>query len=573
VEFDRSDAKVAVFWGAGGTFCAGWDLQYASTLIEPARFQKEIVDDLAFPLGSAQPPRGPLGPSCMELSKHMVAGVEGAAVAGGMELALLCDVRVMAETAYLGVYCRRWGITLLDGGTVRLPRLVGQGKVLEITMTGRKVPAEECYRIGLCEKVVAPGTAREAAEAMAHEIARFPQQAVLADRRSIIETRGLPVREALKLEWANGVAAVINEGVAGEGRFRDGTGRHGDFSRIGTLVSQRRASLKGPWIEQEAVPMPDYSFTERMPLEAGFAAVFARDIVPILDHHEKRRRETRKQTLSGIGIAGVRGAGGRAVSSTQGWDDGVVLLPVLGVFGIISVYGYFANKWRQGLAAEVLPVMCNFLGGISYGAASPQPETIAELGLVPRFSRAEIDDTISGSHGGLDYVLIEVKLKRRSYSSKGRRRTRTVFRGLLIRIELLEEVPSILFARDYGGVGNCLSKSLSSTRQDRGRIEAPFPEFEARYETYTDDPEGARNFITPELTDGLLAIARAETDRERYLAAATEGHGFYLVLPRKGDFLSLGSLFRPLADSEKQFHQALADLTLPRWVIDTLRGS
>ena len=99
-------------------------------------------------------------------------------------------------------------------------------------MTGRKVPAEECYRIGLCEKVVAPGTAREAAEAMAHEIARFPQQAVLADRRSIIETRGLPVREALKLEWTNGVAAVINEGVAGAGRFRDGTGRHGDFSRI-----------------------------------------------------------------------------------------------------------------------------------------------------------------------------------------------------------------------------------------------------------------------------------------------------------------------------------------------------
>jgi len=231
-EFDRSDAKVGVFWGAGGTFCAGWDLQYASTLTEPARFQKEIVDDLAFPLGSAQPPRGPLGPSRMELSKPMIAAVEGAAVAGGMELALLCDVRVMAETAYLGVYCRLWGVTLLDGGTVRLPRLVGQGKALEITMTGRKVPAEECYRIGLCEKVVAPGTAREAAEAMAHEIARFPQQAVLADRRSIIETRGLPVREALKLEWANGVAAVINEGVAGAGRFRDGTGRHGNFSRI-----------------------------------------------------------------------------------------------------------------------------------------------------------------------------------------------------------------------------------------------------------------------------------------------------------------------------------------------------
>jgi len=139
---------------------------------------------------------------------------------------------VMAENAYLGVYCRRWGITLVDGGTVRLPRLAGQGKALEITLTGRKVPAEECYRIGLCEKVVAPGTARAEAEAMAREIARFPQAAVLADRRSIIESRGLPVREALKLEWANGITAILNEGTAGADRFRGGAGRHGDFSRI-----------------------------------------------------------------------------------------------------------------------------------------------------------------------------------------------------------------------------------------------------------------------------------------------------------------------------------------------------
>ena len=168
----------------------------------------------------------------MELSKPLIGAIEGPAVAGGMELALLCDVRVMAETAYLGVYCRRWGIPLLDGGTVRLPRLVGQGKALEIALTGRKVPAEECYRIGLCEKVVPEGEARSAAEEMAHEIARFPQAAVLADRRSIIETRGLTVREALKVEWANGIDAVRKEGAAGATRFRDGAGRHGDFSKI-----------------------------------------------------------------------------------------------------------------------------------------------------------------------------------------------------------------------------------------------------------------------------------------------------------------------------------------------------
>jgi len=138
----------------------------------------------------------------------------------------------MAETAYLGIYCRRWGIPLLDGGTVRLARLVGQGRALEITMTGRKVPAEECYRIGLCEKVVPEGQARAAAEEMAWEIARFPQGAVLADRRSIIETRGLTVHEALKLEWANGVDAIRTEGAAGAARFSAGAGRHGDFSEV-----------------------------------------------------------------------------------------------------------------------------------------------------------------------------------------------------------------------------------------------------------------------------------------------------------------------------------------------------
>ncbi len=232
-EFDRDeDARVAVFWGEGEGFCAGWDLKYASTLLDGDRFQNDIVEGLALPLGAAPAPRGPMGPSRLELTKPVIGAIEGPAVAGGMELALWCDVRVMAETAYLGVYCRRWGIPLIDGGTARLPRLVGQGKALEIAMTGRKVPAEECYRIGLCEKVVAPGGAREAAEEMAQEISRFPQGAVLADRRSIIETRGMKMRDALQLEWANGVDVVRKEGAAGASRFRDGAGRHGDFGQI-----------------------------------------------------------------------------------------------------------------------------------------------------------------------------------------------------------------------------------------------------------------------------------------------------------------------------------------------------
>lgn len=230
LEFDRSpEARVAVFTGAGGAFCAGWDLKYAASLAEGSR---EALRELDFPFGSSPALRGPLGPSRLELTKPVIGAIEGPAVAGGMELALWCDVRVMAETAYLGVYCRRWGITLVDGGTVRLPRLVGQGKALEITMTGRKVEAAECYQIGLCEKVVPHGAARSAAEAMAQEIARFPQQAMLADRRSIIATRGMPMRTALEYEWNHGLRAIEEEGLSGAARFRDGAGRHGDFGRI-----------------------------------------------------------------------------------------------------------------------------------------------------------------------------------------------------------------------------------------------------------------------------------------------------------------------------------------------------
>ncbi|KUJ85215.1 enoyl-CoA hydratase [Ruegeria marisrubri] len=231
MEFETGPAKTAVFWGKGGNFCAGWDLKLAASLSDPQK-REAYFDAHAFPIGAAPVGPGPLGPSRLELSKPVIGAIEGAAVAGGMELALWCDIRVMADTAYLGVYCRRWGITLMDGGSVRLPRLVGQGKALEIALTGRKVEAEECYRIGLAERVVPHGQARAEAEALAQEIARFPQEAVRADRRSIIETRGMQVRDALKVEWANGLDAIRREGTAGAGRFRDGAGRHGDFTNI-----------------------------------------------------------------------------------------------------------------------------------------------------------------------------------------------------------------------------------------------------------------------------------------------------------------------------------------------------
>ncbi|MFJ5368626.1 crotonase/enoyl-CoA hydratase family protein [Bosea sp. CER48] len=232
IALDRDEETAAiVFWGEGGAFCAGWDLKYAQAFTDAGRFDREIVEGLAFP-DKGNPPRGPMGPSRLEMSKPLIAAIEGPAVAGGMELALWCDVRVMAADAYFGVYCRRWGIPLIDGGTVRLPRLVGEGRALEIIMTGRKVPADEALRIGLCEQVTAKGQARTAAEAMAREIARFPQGAVRADRASAIAGHGLSVQEALAREWQRGVHTIATEGAAGAGRFAAGRGRGGDFSEI-----------------------------------------------------------------------------------------------------------------------------------------------------------------------------------------------------------------------------------------------------------------------------------------------------------------------------------------------------
>ena len=227
--FDADPAQsVAVLFGAGGAFCAGFDLKYAASLLR----KEHPLCDLDFPSGEGPVPRGPMGPTRLALGKPVIAAIAGPAVAGGMELALWCDIRVMEESAFMGVYCRRWGVPLIDGGTVRLPRIVGRGRALDITLTGRKVPAEECYSIGLCERLVPDGTSREAAEALAREIARFPQDCMRADRRSIRLQEGLSEAEALRAEWNNSVGVFEREGAAGAARFAAGKGRHGDFESI-----------------------------------------------------------------------------------------------------------------------------------------------------------------------------------------------------------------------------------------------------------------------------------------------------------------------------------------------------
>jgi enoyl-CoA hydratase len=233
LEFDADEsASVAVFYGAGGAFCAGWDLKYVSTLNADYPLGELDIPTAGPHSNGSEIPRGPMGPSRLELHKPVIAAIEGPAVAGGMELGLWCDFRVMAQDSYFGVYCRRWGVPLIDGGTVRLPRIVGLGRALEIILTGRKVPADECLSLGLCEYVTPNGGARDKAEELAREIARFPQVCVRADRRSAIKSHGLGVRQALVQEWYNGREALIKDGVSGANRFKDGLGRHGDFTRI-----------------------------------------------------------------------------------------------------------------------------------------------------------------------------------------------------------------------------------------------------------------------------------------------------------------------------------------------------
>jgi enoyl-CoA hydratase len=226
LEFDADDeARVAVLYGEGGAFCAGWDLKYVSTLNKDYPLGELDIPPAGARGNGGDIPRGPLGPTRLELDKPVIAAVAGPAVAGGMELAL-------QEDAYFGVYCRRWGVPLIDGGTVRLPRIVGQGRALDIILTGRKVPAEECLRIGLCEYLVPNGEVRAKAEELAQDIARFPPVCVRTDRRSAIKSHGLPIRDALIQEWYNGRDALVRDGTAGATRFKSGLGRHGDYAKI-----------------------------------------------------------------------------------------------------------------------------------------------------------------------------------------------------------------------------------------------------------------------------------------------------------------------------------------------------
>jgi len=208
------DARVGVLFGDHGTFCAGADLKAVA----------QGTPNRVLPDGD-----GPMGPSRMLLSKPVIAAVAGWAVAGGLELALWCDLRVMESDAVMGVFCRRWGVPLIDGGTVRLPRLIGLSRALDLILTGRPVHADEALQIGLTNRIVAPGTARAEAEKLARELAAFPQECMRNDRRSACEQFSLSLEEAMAHELRLGMDSLAAGAVEGASRFASGVGRHGKF--------------------------------------------------------------------------------------------------------------------------------------------------------------------------------------------------------------------------------------------------------------------------------------------------------------------------------------------------------
>ena len=223
-EFDADpQACVAMLAGAGGQFCAGADLKAVAGGLTAS-------NPRANPLDADMAMDGPMGPTRLRLSKPVIAAVEGHAVAGGLELALWCDLRVASSTAVFGVYCRRFGVPLIDGGTVRLPRLIGESRALDLILTGRPVAADEALALGLANRVVPAGEALARACELATQIAAFPQRCLRHDRASVQAQHGLPLRDALAQEFALGMQTLQSgETIDGAQRFADGIGRHGSF--------------------------------------------------------------------------------------------------------------------------------------------------------------------------------------------------------------------------------------------------------------------------------------------------------------------------------------------------------
>ena len=316
--------------------------------------------------------------------------------------------------------------------------------------------------------------------------------------------------------------------------------------------------------------MSTFRFTEQTPREAGFAQVFNTRIVPILERHEVTRKEYKRQALMGMGGTGTIGVGSAGAGLSYENEFGF-FGAFAGGIGTWAVKAYYEGKWRAGLGGEVLPILCDFMGEMTYGQQRIDLGAFERLGVVPNFHDSHLEDPVVGQHDGLDWSMTEATLKTRSRDSKGRKKTNTVFRGLLFMIAINGPAPRIFFGRDRGGALNWLSETFSSSRQGLEKVTLSDRAFEDVYETYASDPDAARRSIDHRLTAGLLEVAEIEGGK-KYISCAMEGDRLYLALPRSSNFLGLGSLFSSLTEVESDLHEAIADLDMPARVIDRLRG-
>lgn len=318
--------------------------------------------------------------------------------------------------------------------------------------------------------------------------------------------------------------------------------------------------------------MSNYSFTEKSPLEAGFEKVFHDRIVPILERKEDERKSAFNRVKLGLAACGAIAVIAILIIISTG-NDRLIPFPVLTGFAAFAWWNWSTKKWQANTSAELLPVMCDFLGNMEYGRQRIRLDSFERLGLVPSTSnftlgasvKIALEDPVVGTHDGLEWSLTEAVL-----TSKTKNNT-PESRKLLFEIQVFGEAPQIFFQLNIGKTLNAITEMFSSHRKDMERIETGNARFDEIYATYSPDRTAALNYIDNHLTQGLLLVAEAETG-SNVVQCAMEGDTLYLALERSSDFLGVGSIRTPLNMVEGDLHEALVDLDLPRRVLDQLRG-
>ncbi|MEM1276188.1 MAG: DUF3137 domain-containing protein [Pseudomonadota bacterium] len=311
----------------------------------------------------------------------------------------------------------------------------------------------------------------------------------------------------------------------------------------------------------------DFSFTERTEAERGLKAVFHAKIVPLLkDRETEQIRRRRNLFVGGGGVAVFGLLAGGLVTVSAGLPKGIAVgIVCLLVASMIAVYQQ--TKWRNRLGEQILPILAEFLGDMTYGQNQIEIQEFAQRGILPDHAKADFDDAMVGAHKGLKWALAEATLATKRGSRGGQR---TVFRGLLLKIEIFGPAPRILMLPSSGAAADWMSELFSSTRKKAHRFETGIAAFDAQIISYAEDPDEARAYIDKRFADGLLELGKSVSSKP--VRAAMEGSWLYLAIPQSRNLLSLGSLWKPVQEIEEELHHVIEELTLPRRVIEILSG-